>query len=86
MAAVGKVNGKPRSDAVIVKRSTGPEADGLCAYRLCRWGDYSGASSDPYSDPRGKHGFVWFTNTWTAGGGTSRDIDWRTVNWGMYPD
>ncbi len=85
---VSKVGDGLRSPSATVKSSTGADSDPSCpmsfSHRLCRWGDYAGASPDPYysGSSRGK---VWLANQWVTKNSSDRDVDWRSVVWRVYP-
>jgi hypothetical protein len=68
---VSKIGTAPQSAPVVVKESTGTATTG-------RWGDYSGATSDPAASQGAAHGVVWLTNEWTDG------LD-ETWNWEARP-
>jgi hypothetical protein len=76
----------PMSGFVDVKASPGFNDDPTCYPPAggppCRWGDYSGASPDPASNPFSSHGRVWLSNQWSVASASSGDVDWRTYVWG----
>jgi hypothetical protein len=82
---VSKRGTAPQSDAVLVQRSPGPAIDGTCRqFRVCRWGDFPGASPDPSANVNEPRGRVWLTNMWNVDN-TPHKIDWRTVIWKAAP-
>jgi hypothetical protein len=81
---VSKIGGGAQSGFVLVKQSSGANIDFSCG--VCRWGDYSGATSDPSpSLLGGAKGRVWLSNQWDIAGSDSSDVDWRTWNWQATP-
>jgi len=79
---VSKIGNDPRSLSVVVKSSTGYNADHSClvspSHRRCRWGDYAAASPDPWHFASG-NGNVWLSNQWVTKSLNSQNPDWRTV-------
>jgi hypothetical protein len=69
---------------VLVKQSPGPDIDFTCL-QTCRWGDYSGATSDPAASLSGTRGRVWLTNEWNVASATDKDVDARTWIWSAVP-
>jgi hypothetical protein len=81
---VSKVGDQPQSRFVLVKQSPGPDIDFTCL-QTCRWGDYSGATSDPAASLSGTRGRVWLTNEWNVASATDKDVDARTWIWSAVP-
>jgi hypothetical protein len=83
-----KIGNNPRSNGAIVHGSTGVENDYSCHvspnHHLCRWGDYAGASADPYDSTTG-HGHVWLFNQWITKSTSPNNSDWRTFVWRANP-
>jgi hypothetical protein len=83
---VSKVGTSPQSGFTLVRQSPGDDEgfDCLSSTTLtCRWGDYSGATSDPSP---GTTGAVWLTNMLATGGGFSfTSAEWSTWNWRATP-
>jgi hypothetical protein len=79
--AVSKVgSGSVSSERIVLGPSPGVIDDFSCdASRLCRWGDYAGATPDPAADTGQDHGVVWGTNGW-AENSSGSNPDWRTQN------
>ncbi len=78
--SVTKTAWDAQSGSTVIKQSAGKNEDFSCVGgdNDCRWGDYSGASSDPASSLAGAHGAVWFANQWNVTSATTNDVDWRT--------
>jgi hypothetical protein len=80
---VSKIGANAQSAPVVIKTSDGPISDGACSDpnhpAVCRWGDYSAATSDPASDTGQSHGVVWFTNSFA---GSTHSHTW---NWSAMP-
>jgi hypothetical protein len=53
--------------------------------RLCRWGDYAGASPDPASPVAGTRGLVWGSSMLAAAGGSASSSGWTTRNFAVKP-
>jgi hypothetical protein len=79
---VSKIGDAQRSLSVVLKSSTGYNADHSCLVspsgRRCRWGDYAGASPDPWHFATGR-GNVWLANQWVTKSLNSQNPDWRSV-------
>ena len=81
--AVSKVNNGAVSSKIVLKTSPGVIDDFACdGARVCRWGDYAGATPDPASDTGQDHGVVWGTNGW-AEDSPGSNPDWRTQNFAL---
>ena len=76
---ISKVGANPQSGFVLVKQSTGPDADFTCGGGSCRWGDYSGATPDPAADITQPEGRVWLTNMWNAPSSNTRTENWEAT-------
>jgi hypothetical protein len=62
-------------------QSPGPNVDSSCS--PCRWGDYSGATSDP--KPDAAVGRVWLSNQWNVASSSTSGTDWRTWVMAVHP-
>jgi hypothetical protein len=63
--------------------SAGFNQDSSCS--PCRWGDYSGATSDPASPTSSSVGEVWLTNQYNVASSGASGTDWRTWNFAVTP-
>jgi hypothetical protein len=68
-----------------VQASGGFNEDQSCLDGACRWGDFSGATPDPASNPYANQGLVWLSNQWNVASADASGVDWRTVNWAVRP-
>jgi hypothetical protein len=68
-----------------VQASGGFNEDQSCIEGACRWGDFSGATPDPASNPYANQGLVWLSNQWNVASADASGVDWRTVNWAVRP-
>ena len=78
------IAGQPTTPLVMVKQSTGSNIDYTCfepSSLSCRWGDYSGATTDPASPLTGSHGLVWLTNQWNLPDLNDNTPTWQTLIW-----
>jgi hypothetical protein len=53
--------------------------------KLCRWGDYAGASPDPAAPTTGRTGQVWGTSMLSVPGGGASSSGWKTQNFAVKP-
>ncbi|MDQ2982413.1 MAG: hypothetical protein M3R70_00595 [Actinomycetota bacterium] len=87
---VSKLGLAAQSLPVIVRVSPGNYVGFDCAGtdNDCRWGDYAGASPDPFpfggasGHPTGK---VWLTSQYASGGISTLQSNWKTWNWAATP-
>ena len=75
-----KVGAGAQSGFVMIHASTVADVNfGCTQLRVCRWGDYGGASADPAANLAAGTGDVWLTNQFTTG---TADATW---NWQAHP-
>ncbi len=84
-----KIGAKALSALTLVARSTAADTGFDCmtttSPKLCRWGDYAGASPDPAAPTTGTTGQVWGTSMLSAPGGGASSSGWTTRNFAVKP-
>jgi hypothetical protein len=83
---VSKVGVLSQSSWVTIKSSKGFNRDFGCSGspKVCRWGDYSGASADPRASIL-TNGHVWLANEYNVVSANNTDVDARTHVWEAAP-